>query len=86
MAFRSLSRSSDCQRKQVCAREIRFALEWLGKAPNNQSPYNYIRGFASGTSGLKEFVFVRPELESIQARYTILTFAYKMAERDKSIL
>ena len=32
-------------KEEIRKREVDFAIEWIRKAPNNQSPWNYLAAF-----------------------------------------
>ena len=49
-------------------KEIEFAFDWIKKAPNNQSPWNYVSGMMKGMS-YEEFPTVKSTCEDLLERH-----------------
>eukprot|EP00123_Amoebidium_parasiticum_P001563 comp12682_c0_seq1/m.7774 comp12682_c0_seq1/g.7774 ORF comp12682_c0_seq1/g.7774 comp12682_c0_seq1/m.7774 type:complete len:311 (-) comp12682_c0_seq1:32-964(-) len=41
--------------EEVVAREIDYTLQWIKKAPSNESPWNYLRGAVVGSKGFSSY-------------------------------
>jgi len=74
--------------KEDRQKELEFAFNWIKKAPNNQSPWNYIYGLVKGMK-FNDFPIIKESCEEFKSKYptcmhcrAILTDIY-CEENDK---